>query len=140
MSWDSYLDNLLAQSRDQTGNTHADKACIIGLDGGAKWTTDTHANALRLTADEAANIAGCFKSGDFTPFMSEGIHAEGTKYQFLKEDDRKLVLAKKKDLGGLTLQKSKTAIVIAHAAEGKQHGNVNKAVNVIAEYLESVNM
>lgn len=140
MSWDPYLDNLLAQSRDQTGSTHADKACIIGLDGGAKWTSDGHANALRLTPEEARNIADCFKSGDFTPFMTEGIHAEGTKYQFLKEDDKKLVLAKKKDLGGLTMQKSKTAIVIAHTAEGKQHGNVNKAVNVIAEYLESVNM
>lgn len=32
------------------------------------------------------------------------------------------------------------AIVIGHTAEGKQQGNTNKAVAVIAEYLESMNM
>ena len=40
--------------------------------------------------------------------MSGGVTAEGTKYQFLREEDNKLVLAKKKDHGALTLQASKT--------------------------------
>ena len=44
MSWDSYIDNLIAQSKDTAGQSHCDKACIIGLDGGAKWTSDAHAN------------------------------------------------------------------------------------------------
>ena len=44
MSWDSYIDNLLAQSKDASGSAHADKACIIGLDGGAPWTTAGHAS------------------------------------------------------------------------------------------------
>lgn len=48
MSWDSYIDNLIAQTKDASGTAHADKACIIGLDGGAKWTTDGHANAYRV--------------------------------------------------------------------------------------------
>ena len=48
MSWDSYLDNLIAQTKDASGTVHADKACIIGVDGGAKWTTDAHANALKV--------------------------------------------------------------------------------------------
>ena len=48
MSWDSYIDNLIAQSKDTGGNTHCDKACIIGLDGGAPWTTAGHANALKV--------------------------------------------------------------------------------------------
>ena len=48
MSWDSYLDNLVAQSNDSTGTPHVDKACIIGLDGGAKWTTDSHAKAYKV--------------------------------------------------------------------------------------------
>ncbi len=43
MSWDSYIDNLLAQSKDTSGNAHADRACIIGLDGSSPWTTDSHA-------------------------------------------------------------------------------------------------
>ena len=48
MSWDSYIDNLIAQSKDAGGSVHVDKACIIGLDGGAKWTSDGHANAYKV--------------------------------------------------------------------------------------------
>lgn len=139
MSWDSYIDNLVAQTKDSSGTAHADKAVIIGLDG-SKWTTDGHANAFKLSAAEAASIGKAFKSGDFTPFMSTGVFAEGLKYQFLREEDGKLVLAKKKGQGALTAQKSKTAVVIAHCLEGSQQGNVNKGVAVIAEYLESLGM
>lgn len=140
MSWDSYIDNLIAQTKDSSGTAHADRACIIGLDGGAKWTTDGHPNALKLQSEEGANIARCFKSKDFSQFMASGIRAEGVKYQFLREEDGKLVLGKKKDEGAITLQASKTAIVIAHCPEGRQQGNINKGVAVIAEYLESLGM
>lgn len=64
--------------------------------------------ALKLQGQEGANIAKCFKSKDFSAFMSNGIHVEGTKYQFLREEDGKLVLGKKKDHGSITLQASKT--------------------------------
>ena len=50
MSWDSYIDNLIAQTKDASGGAHGDKACIIGLDGGALWTTAGHQNALQVTA------------------------------------------------------------------------------------------
>ena len=50
MSWDSYIDNLIAQTKDASGAAHADKACIIVIDGGAKWTTDGHASALKVQA------------------------------------------------------------------------------------------
>ncbi|XP_072180690.1 profilin [Diadema setosum] len=140
MSWDSYIDNLVAQTKDASGTAHADRACIIGLDGGAPWTTAGHACALKLQGQEGANIARCFKNKDFSAFMSGGVHAEGLKYQFLREEDGKLVLAKKKGNGAISLQSSKTAIVIAHCAEGCQQGNVNKGVAVIAEYLESLGM
>ena len=36
MSWDSNID------KDASGGTHVDKACIIGLDGGTKQTSDGH--------------------------------------------------------------------------------------------------
>nr|P18321.2 RecName: Full=Profilin [Clypeaster japonicus] len=140
MSWDSYIDNLVAQTKDASGTAHSDRACIIGLDGGAPWTTAGHANALKLQGTEGANIAKCFKSKDFSAFMAGGVHAEGLKYQFLREEDAKLVLAKKKGEGAITLQASKTAIVIAHCPEGGQQGNTNKGVSVIAEYLESLGM
>ncbi|XP_038058890.1 profilin-like [Patiria miniata] len=139
-SWDSYIDNLIAQSKDASGTTHVDKACIIGLDGGAQWTTDNHPNALKLTQTERTHIASAFKSKNFTPFMTDGITAEGTKYNFLREEDGKKVYAKIRGQGALSLQVSKTAIVIAHCPEGLQQGNANKAVGVIAEYLESLGM
>ena len=73
-------------------------------------------------------------------FMTSGVKVGGMKYQFLREEDGKTVYAKKKEHGALTMQASKTAIVIAHCPEGCQQGNTNKAVGVIAEYLESLGM
>ncbi|ESO89381.1 hypothetical protein LOTGIDRAFT_183446 [Lottia gigantea] len=140
MSWDSYIDNLIAQTKDSSGAAHADKACIIGIDGGAAWTTNAAGAAFQISPQEGATVASCFKSKDFTPFQASGIVLGGVKYQFLRSEDGKLVLGKKKDHGGVTLQCSKTAIVIAHVAEGSQQGNVNKGVGVIAEYLESLGM
>lgn len=140
MSWDSYIDNLVAQTKDASGQAHTDKACIIGLDGGAGWTTAAHANHLNLSGTEGATIANCFKNKDFTHLMANGVFVGGTKYQFLREEDGRVVYAKKKGEGALTLQCSKTAIVIAHSGEGCQQGNQNKGVGVIADYLESMNM
>jgi len=140
MSWDSYLDNLVAQSKDSSGTTHVDRAVIFGIDGGASWTTAGHANAMKISSTESANIARCFKAKDFTAFMSTGVMLEGMKFQFLREEDQKIVMAKKKGNGAITMQASKTAIVCAHCMEGGQQGNANKAVGVIAEYLESLGM
>ncbi|XP_071177614.1 profilin-like [Mytilus edulis] len=140
-SWDAFIDNLIAHSRDARGFEHMDKACIIGLDGGAKWTTDSHQKALKLSLNEASTIAKVFKRRDFTPFMDNGIYAEGVKYKYLQVDlDNKIVFAKKEGNGALTLQRSKTAIVIAHTKEGSQQKFTNKAVRDIAEYLESLGM
>lgn len=140
MSWDSYIDNLVAQSKDASGHAHCDSACIISIDGGAKWTTDAAPQALKVTPGEAAAVAACFKSKNFTNLMSSGIHLVGVKYQFLREEDGKLVLGKKKGNGAISMQCSKTAIVLGHCAEGDQQGNLNKAVGVIADYLETMNM
>ena len=43
MSWDSYIDNLIAQSKDASGMAHVDKACISELtqqDGRGKKTAN----------------------------------------------------------------------------------------------------
>lgn len=37
---------------------------------------------------------------------------------------------------GVTLQASRTAIVVARTGEGMQQGNANKAVGKIADYLQ----
>ena len=80
------------------------------------------------------------KSKDFTNFQMSGVHCEGVRYMFLKEQDSKIVYAKKQGVGATTIQASKTGIVIAFCPEGSQQGNCNKAVNVIVEYLESLGM
>ena len=72
--------------------------------------------------------------------MTTGVYIEGNYHIFLREDDGKTVMARKGGDGGVTLQSSKTAIVIAHCPQGGQHGNTNKGVAVIAEYLESLGM
>ena len=72
--------------------------------------------------------------------MATMVRLEGQNYTFIKEEDGKIVYAKQKERGGYTLQAFKTGIVIGHCPEGGQHGNLNKGVAVIAEYLESLGM
>ncbi|XP_071511703.1 profilin-like [Diadema antillarum] len=139
MSWDSYIDNLISQSRDASGTGHIDRACIFGLDGGAMWTTPDHSNSLKPQGQELANLARCFKSSDYTSLQAGGVWLEGEKYQFLRAEGD-IVLAKKKGNGAISLQASKTAIIAAHCPEGGQQGNANKGVGVVAEYLSSMNM
>lgn len=49
MSWDAYLDNLVARSKDAQGAEHVDRACIVGLqDGGSLWTSAGHARGIKV--------------------------------------------------------------------------------------------
>ena len=61
MSWDSYIDNLIAQSKDSSGMAHIDRACIIGLDGGALWNSPSHPNALKVRLFVGSNTYELFK-------------------------------------------------------------------------------
>lgn len=133
MSWDSYIDNLIGHTSGA-----CDKAAIIGQDG-SKWTTDGHSEVLKVAPSEASAIGKTVRSGDFTPFQTNGIMVAGVKYVFLRADDG-VVLGKKKDQGAITLQASGTAVVIGHTKEGMSQGNTNKGVAAIAEYLMSMGM
>lgn len=138
MSWNDYIDNLIAQSKGCSGKANIDKACIIGLENGNTWTTQETPHVLRLTPEEGRIIAQCFRKKDFTGF-SRDVHVEDEGYIFIRDIDNKMVLARR-GKGGITMQASKRAVVIAHTREGGQQGITNKAVAVIADYLESVNM
>ncbi len=138
MSWDSYIDNLIGQSRDASGQPACDRACIIGLDG-SPWTSGAHPSSWELTQAEGSYLAAALKSGDFSVLQAAGIRAGGVRYQFLRGEDG-MVLGKKKGEGAITAQKSRTAVVVGHTVEGRSQGNTNKAVAVIAEYLESLGM
>jgi profilin len=134
MSWDSYIDNLIGQC-----NGMADKACIIGLEGGAAWTTAEKETAIALQGNEGPTLANALKNRDSSNLAANGIYVEGMKYQFLRMDEN-VIFGKMKDNGSLTIQASKTAIVIGHTKEGGTQGDTNKGVAVIAEYLESLGM
>ena len=134
MSWNDYIDNLIAQSKGSSGETNIDKACIIGLENGNMWTTQENPHVLRLTPEEGMIIAECFRKKDFTGFSTD-IRVENEGYIFLRDIDNKMVLARR-----ITMQASKRAVVIARTREGGQQGITNIAVAKIAYYLESVNM
>jgi len=135
MSWDGYIDSVLGSAKG-----HADRACIIGLNGGP-WTTAGHASNINLQGTEAQTIATSMSSGDYSTFQASGILIEGQKYRFLRGDTEEgLVLGKLKENGAITIQKSETAIVIGHTAEGKQQGETNTGVKAVVDYLKGLNM
>jgi len=135
MSWDGYIDSVLGGAK---GN--ADQACIIGLNGGP-WTTAGHGCNINLQPTEAQTIAAAMNSGDYSTFQASGILIGGQKYRFLRGDTEEgLVLGKLKENGAITIQKSETAIVIAHTAEGKQQGESNTGVKGVVDYLKGLNM
>jgi len=135
MSWNSYLDNMAGQCQ-----ANMDTGAIIGHNG-ASWTDSSSDKHLAITEQECVTIGSAMKSRQLEVFQTSGVKIAGVKYQFLREqDDGKIVMAKKKGEGAITMQSTKTAVVIAHVEEGKQHGPVNKGVAIIAEYLEGLNM
>lgn len=64
MSWESYVDNMIAHSVQ-----NADKGAIIGLDGGVWTPFSGQANILNLTQEEAVAIAKAIQSGDLSQFQ-----------------------------------------------------------------------
>jgi len=131
MSWDGYLDNLVGHAQ---GNCV--QAAIMGQDG-SRWTAENHKYGLPLRPNELTPLVNAFKSRDFNGLYS-GVYINGTQYMFLREMDSKVVMAKKKGQGFVTIQKTGKAIVIGRGGEGQQQGMLNTAVAKIADYLESL--
>lgn len=130
--WNYYIDNLIAVSED-----NADKVAIFDLENGSSWISYNHPGALRLSPHESNKIAQALRNEDFSSFRDNGIIVDGVKYFFLGEDGN-VVWGKKKNEGAITIQKSKTAVVVAHTKEGSQQGSTNKAVQQVADYLVSI--
>merc|ERR1712048_659155 len=123
-----------------TAKGACDKVSLIGING-SPYTTQSHANAFTYDQGEAQEIARAFNSNEYSSFQEKGIVIGGVKYQFLRADDEeKYVLGKKKDHGAVTLQASKTIVIMAHTEEGKTHGDTNTSVGNMVTYLNSVDM
>lgn len=135
MAWNGYIDSVMAGC-----NAGCDKVALIGLQGGGIWTNGDHASHWAISAQEATLIASNLATDNYTSFQASGIMIGGTKYMFLRKDeDEGLVLGKKKEDGAVTVQKSGTAVIIAHCKEGSPHADVNKGVQLIIDYLKGVN-
>nr|WAQ15595.1 profilin 4 [Halisarca dujardinii] len=138
-SWDQFIDHLIESSRDKSGEAHIDKACIISLEDGAPWTSSSHPNVLVLQGNEGREISTCFKKKDFTYFKSAGVYIEGGYGIFLRESGNS-VYARSEGQGGLTLQASSKAIIIARCPRNQRykHGLMNEAVHKLVGYLTSL--
>eukprot|EP00571_Detonula_confervacea_P010358 CAMPEP_0172301490 /NCGR_PEP_ID=MMETSP1058-20130122/3376_1 /TAXON_ID=83371 /ORGANISM="Detonula confervacea, Strain CCMP 353" /LENGTH=134 /DNA_ID=CAMNT_0013011631 /DNA_START=78 /DNA_END=482 /DNA_ORIENTATION=- len=129
MSWNNYIDRIISSK--------CDKAAIIGIDG-SLWTTNNHPNNWNITASEASVIGKAVSDPNLTVFQQSGIIVDGVKYECLRAElnsDNKMVLGKKKDDGFISIQITKTAVIIAHTKEGESHGDTAVAVEQIASYL-----
>lgn len=131
-SWDNQLEKLIASA----AGAAISKATFINLDGGAVLVSANFPKSIQISPAEGVKIAQMMKSGDFTSAQANGILLEGVKYQFLR-DEGKVVYAKKKDNGSITIQKTKSLVIIAKTPEGAQQGNTNAAVSTFADLLES---
>jgi len=137
MSWNAYIDAVCEHSKDEQQKVHCDKAAIIGMNG-SMWTTSDHAKALKLEQAEIQKIVKAIENNDPMPLQTSGVNCEGVKYQFLRHDpDLKMVLCKKKDHGAITIQGTKTAIVIGHTQEGMSQGITNKGVGNVVDHLQA---
>lgn len=138
MSWDSYVTSVVDGSKDASGQHHIDRVALCGKSGGA-WTSSTTPNSLQITQDETIAIGKALSSKNFSEFQSHGVVVEGVKYQFLREEDGIRIMAKKKGNGGITIEATNQAFIVAHCPEGSQQGICNTAVNRVAQYLRDSN-
>jgi len=141
MSWNAYIDSICDNTVDPTtGTKHCDKAAIIGMNG-SMWTTCEHTKAMKPEQAEITKIVNAIQSGDNSPLQAGGIIVEGVKYQFLRADpSEKLIMGKKKDHGAITIQGTKTAVVIGHTQEGCQQGFTNDGIQKVVDYLQGIDM
>merc|ERR1719204_1983485 len=82
-SWDAYIDWVIGASTDHSGEV-ADKVAIFGLNGAA-YTSETHANAIKLSQEERMAIANAFNTQDLSG-LQNGFFVEGIQYLLLRSD------------------------------------------------------
>lgn len=125
MSWMQYIKSMkdIAPGDMKWG-------AIIGKDGSI-WEAEH-----QLSPQEIRFLTQSFNKKDFKRMQENGFYVCGQRYTFLFHDEAlKLVVGKAKGVGGIHLQETKKAILIAFCPEGQQMGNVNKAVCHIGAHL-----
>lgn len=140
LDWDHQLDIIREDSKDSTGAINAHKISILNLEDGKVLTSANQDNTFKISQDEAEIITDAFKTKDFTTFEENGITIEEITYKFRNCVDDKIVLAKKQDLGTLTIQATNTKIILGLTRDGYQQSGTNLALKNIARYFGKISL
>ena len=123
MSWQSYVDDHLI------GTGHVTQGAICGVDG-SLWASSA---GFDVSGEEVTKIVAGMD--DPSALQGGGVHLGGTRYMFIRSDDR--MVAGKKGTSGLFVCKAATCIVVGTHNENIQGGNCNTCVGNLADYLLS---
>ena len=140
LDWDHQLDIIVEDSKDSTEAVNATKVCILSLENGKILMKTDQENAFKISQEESETITNSFKINDFSFFKNDGIKIEETNYEFRNSVDGKLVFAKKKDLGTLTMLRTRTKVIIGFTQDGYQQSGTNLALKNFARYLEKIKL
>lgn len=124
MSWQAYVDNSLL------GSKKVSKAAIHGLDGNP-WAMSAGFN---VSLAEMKAIIAAFS--DQSAARSNGLHAAGERFIFLRGDDRSLY--GKKGATGLVCIKTSKAIIVGYYNDTIQPGEATTVIEKLGDYLRSV--
>ena len=122
MSWNTYIDNLLAEKTIQ-------HAALIGLDGSV-WAKSA---AFNVTPAELQTFASNFNRQEY--FQANGMTLAAIRYVFLSGAER--VVRGKKDKSGVHCFKTDKGIIIGVYAEPTTPPQAASAVEKVGEYLIS---
>jgi len=130
-AWDPFIDSIISRA-----GGHADKVAIFGLNG-APYTSNTHANAFKLSQEERMHIANAFKNNNYESLNEKGVLAEGEKYQLFGMRPQS-IYARLKDNGGIVAQRTNSLVIVGHYPEGKIQQILINAIAHEVEYFNSV--
>lgn len=130
MSWQEYIDNNLMCQLNDKGHTLT-SAAIVGQDGGV-WAQSTDFPAI--VPDQVDRIMYGFaetqKPDD--PFSSFLI---GDVKYYVTQGEPQQVIRGKCQGGGVTVKRTNTALVVGIWKDPVTHGECNKVVETLGEYL-----
>jgi len=126
MSWQAYVDSSLV------GSGHIDKAAIISAAGDSTWA---NSSGFTVQPAEMTTIVAILnnKGDSIDKAHAEGVHVGGERYVVTKIEDRSIYGRQGKT--GISIVKTKQAILVAHYGEGTQAGNAAQVVEALADYL-----
>ena len=133
MSWNAYIDMLIANAE---GN--CDKGCIFSFEDGGMWTS--HLKHLHITPAETKGIIEKWMGVDPKAMVDyygvNGIIIGGVHYRFSRADDGFLHF-NDSEKGKIVMQRTKTAVIVAHTPQGGNPHKTFQAAVDVGEYLEN---